>query len=92
MSKRVKLTMPGNFTLTSGFNVNVEAPNFGKKEKGGGDSNEDQSLSGKYLIIASRQIIGFDKHETIMEVASTSTNNDFIPVSSEEQTREMLEY
>jgi hypothetical protein len=25
-------------------------------------------------------------------VASTSTNNDFIPVSSEEQTREILEY
>jgi len=92
MSKRVKLTMPGNFTLTSGFNVNVEAPNFGKKEKGGGDSNEDQSLSGKYLIIATRHIIGYDKHETIIEVATTSTNVPFIPQASVNQVKEILNY
>lgn len=92
MSKRIKLTMPGNFTLTSGFNVNVEAPNFGKKEKGGGDANEDQSLSGKYLIIATRHIIGYDKHETIIEVATTSSSIPFIPQASVGQVREILEY
>jgi len=92
MSKRVKLTMPGNFTLTSGFNVNVEAPNFGKKEKGGGDSNEDQSLSGKYLIIATRHIIGYDKHETIIEVATTSSSVSFIPQALETQVKEVLNY
>ena len=89
-SKRIKVVMPGNFQLTSVLNVNIKAPNFAKKFKG--EDSDDPSLSGKYLIIASRQIIGFDKHETIMEVASTSTNNDFIPVSSEEQTRDILEY
>lgn len=92
MSKRIKLTMPGNFTLTSGFNVNVEAPNFGKKEKGGGDVNEDQSLSGKYLIIATRHIIGYEKHETIIEVATTSTSIPFIAQASIAQVKEILNY
>ena len=34
MNKRVKLAMPGNFQLTSGFNINLNAPNFGRKIKG----------------------------------------------------------
>jgi len=44
MSKRLKIAMPGNFQLTSGFNVNVIAPNFGLKAKG--EDNNDTSLSG----------------------------------------------
>ena len=90
MNKRVKLAMPGNFQLTSGFNINLEASTFGKKEKGG--DNDDPSLSGKYIIVASRHIIGYDKHETIIEVATTSTNNDFIPVSNPKQTEQLLNY
>ena len=90
MGKRLKLVMPGNFQLTSGFNVNVLVPNLGKKEKG--DTNEDISLAGKYVIVSSRQIIGFDKHETIIEVASSSNDNDFIPEGNPLQTREILEY
>lgn len=90
MTKRVKLTMPGNFQLTSGFNINLMAPNFAKKEKG--DDNADPSLSGKYIIVATRQIIGYDKHETIIEVATTSSSNEFIPVSSSAQTQQLLNY
>jgi hypothetical protein len=90
MAKRVKAAMPGNFQLSSGFNVNVIAPNFGKKVKG--EDNDDPSLSGKYIILASRQIIGYDKHETIVELATTSTNNDFIPQSNPQQTQEILTY
>ena len=90
MTKRVKLTMPGNFQLTSGFNINLMAPNFAKKEKG--DDNADPSLSGKYIIVATRQIIGYDKHETIIEVATTSSSNEFIPVSSSAQTQQLLKY
>jgi hypothetical protein len=90
MTKRIKITMPGNFQLTSGFNVNVKAPNFGKKEKG--DDNDDSSLSGKYIITASRHMIKYDKHETIIEVATTSTNNEFIPSSNPIQNREILDY
>ena len=90
MSKRLKIVMPGNFQLTSGFNVNVIAPNFGIKEKGA--DNNDPSISGKYVIIASRQIIGYEKHETILEVATSSTDNEFVPVSNPQQTKEILEY
>jgi hypothetical protein len=72
--------------------VNVQAPNFGKKEKGGGDDNIDESLSGKYLIIATRHMIGYDKHETIIEVATTSSSVPFIPQASINQVKEVLEY
>ena len=65
-------------------------PNFAKKEKG--DDNADPSLSGKYIIVATRQIIGYDKHETIIEVATTSSSNEFIPVSSSAQTQQLLKY
>lgn len=89
-SKKLKIVMPGNFQLTSGFNVNVMAPNFSKKEKG--DTNEDLSLSGKYIIVATRQVIGYDKHETIIEVATTSSSNDFVPADNPAQTKEILTY
>jgi hypothetical protein len=89
MSKRLKIAMPGNFQLTSGFNVNVDAPIFGKKFKG--DDNEDKSLSGKYLIVASRQIIGYEKHETIIEVATTSSDVE-VTMSSPEQQEDLLSY
>jgi hypothetical protein len=90
MARRVKLTMPGNFQLTSGFNVNLIVSNFGKREKG--DENDDPSLSGKYMIVASRQVIGMEKHETIIEVATSSTANEFIPVSNPQQNSELLGY
>lgn len=90
MTKRVKLTMPGNFQLTSGLMINLMAPNFAKKEEG--DDNEDKSVSGKYIIVGSRQIIGYDKHETIIEIASTSSANEFVPVGNQNQTEEILEY
>jgi len=90
MTKRVKIVMPGNFQLTSGFNINLEVPTFGKKEKG--DDNNDPSVSGKYIIVASRHVIGYDKHETIIEVATTSTDNQFIPSSNPRQTQELLNY
>lgn len=90
MNRRVKFTMPGNFQLTSGFNVNVFVPNLAKKEKS--SDNEDLSISGKYIIIGTRHIIGYEKHETIIEVATTSTANEFIPAGTTEQTKEILEY
>jgi hypothetical protein len=90
MERRVKLVMPGNFDLSSGFNINLLVPNIAKKEKGA--SNEDQTLTGKYIIVATRHIIGYEKHETIIEVATTSTQNDFVPVSSPQQVQEILSY
>lgn len=90
MTKRVKIVMPGNFQLTSGFNVNLIVPNSGRKDKG--DDNNDASLSGKYLIVASRHIIGYEKHETIIEVATSSSANEFIPASNPIQTKAIENY
>jgi hypothetical protein len=90
MNRRIKFTMPGNFQLTSGFNVNVIVPNLAQKEKG--TNSDDLSISGKYLIVGTRHIIGYEKHETIIEVATSSTANEFIPSSSSAQTQEILEY
>jgi hypothetical protein len=90
MERRIKFTMPGNFQLSSGFNVNCIIPNIAKKETG--SDNEDLSLSGKYLIVATRHIIGYEKHETIIEVATTSTANEFVPISNPQQTQEILTY
>jgi len=85
MAKRLKIVMPGNFNLSSGYNVDVMSPsNF--------NNAVDKSIDGKYIIIASRQIIGFDKHETIIEVASSSSTLDFIPASSQEQQNALWEY
>lgn len=90
MLRRLKVAMPGNFQLSSGFNVYVNAPNFSQNAKG--INNKDQSLSGKYLILASRNIIGYDKHETVIEVATTSTEIPFIPASALTQMQEILNY
>ena len=78
-SKKLKVVMPGNFQLTTGFNVNVQAPYFGEKEPG--EDNIDPNVSGKYVIIGSRQLIKQKTHETIIEVASTSSDNEFITES-----------
>lgn len=86
MSKRLKIVMPGNFQLSSGFNVNVEAPIVGSSR------GDDKSINGKYIIIASRQIIGVEKHETIIEVASSSSDIGFISGSDAEQQEEILNY
>ena len=90
MERRIKLTMPGNFDLSSGFNVNLLVPNMARKEDGG--DNEDLTITGKYIIVATRHIIGYEKHETIIELATTSTSGEFVPVSSPQQTQEILEY
>ena len=63
--------MPGNFQLTSGFNVDLTIPGFGAKVKG--DDNDDTSISGKYIIVATRHIITNNKHETLIEIVTDST-------------------
>lgn len=91
MERRIRLTMPGNFQLSSGFNVFLNIPELAQKPKG--TESEDKLMDGKYIIVASRQIIGYDKHETIIEVATTSTDNEFIPVGPyDPETKEILEY
>ena len=54
--------------------------------------SEDKSISGKYIVIASRQLISFDKHETIIEVASTSSDTGYVSASNAQQQEELLTY
>ena len=72
MQKRLLVTMPGNFRLQSGSNVQINMPSMsGDKNP---ESGGDKSLSGKYTIIGTRHIIRFDGHQTLIEVATDSTN------------------
>ena len=80
--------MPGNFQLTSGMNVSLVAPNFSVKDDAG--ENVDTNLSGKYIIIACRQVVGFNKHETYIEIATTSTENEGVMSSNLTQTQRIL--
>jgi hypothetical protein len=90
LAKRLKITMPGNFQLTSGKNIDFKTPGFGAHQKG--KDNEDLSLSGKYIITGTRHIIGLTRHVTIIEVASDSTNNPANYVSSPEQNELLKSY
>lgn len=83
MNLRLKLVMPGNFDLTSGLTANLTIPTRGEKARGVDET--DHSLSGKYLITATRHIISYLKHETIIEVSTDSTNRKQIFTSTREQ-------
>ena len=69
----------------------MRIPDFAIKETGN-DDNEDRALSGKYLIIASRHIIGMEKHETVLEIASTSSKLGFIPQGTQDQNQQLKTY
>ena len=67
--RRLRVTLPGNFSLSAGNNADIEIPNrFVEKDVDG----IDETLSGKYIITSVRHIIRYDKHETILEVATDS--------------------
>jgi hypothetical protein len=83
MNLRMKIVMPGNFDLTSGLTANLRLPV--RSEKAEGADNTDHSLDGKYLIVATRHIISYSKHETVMEVVTDSTNRDNIYQNTQEQ-------
>lgn len=85
MNQRLKIVMPGNFDLISGTNVNVTVPTIGSQYSENVQDNIDKTKSGKYLIVSTRQMITYDKHETIMEVATDSNNRDKVYLSTQQQ-------
>lgn len=87
LNQRVKVLMPGNFDLTSGLTANLLFPTMSEKDRVIDDV--DYSLSGKYLIVASRHIITHQKHETIIEVATDSNNRKSYYLSTEIQNNFM---
>jgi hypothetical protein len=68
LNRRVRLLMPGNFGLSSGYNVLLNFPTTGFKENNTDDLDEFQK--GKYTIVATRHIIQYNKHETVIDVAA----------------------
>lgn len=90
LNQRLRVLMPGNFDLTSGLTANLLVPSRGEKAKGVDDV--DYSLTGKYLIVAARQMITYQKHETIIEVATDSNNRGIVYQSSELQNNLMDSY
>ena len=91
MEKRVKVVMPGNFQLTSGVTVDLDAPGFSIREKGQ-DANQDVSLSGKYIIVAARHVLGLKRFVTIIELATDSTNDSRKIKTSAQQIEAMRTY
>jgi hypothetical protein len=85
MNQRLKVVMPGNFDLISGTNVNITVPTISEQSSEKNQDNMDKSKSGKYLIVAARQMITYDKHETILEVATDSSNRDRVYLSTQQQ-------
>lgn len=67
LQKRIQLLMAGNFGLFSGGVVDLTVPKYSVKE---GNKTYDTTLTGKYLITSTRHIIKYDRHETLIEVAT----------------------
>jgi hypothetical protein len=76
IQKRLTVALPGNFALTSGLILKLNAPSFGLKDDD--TQQQDDSMLGKYLIVGTRHIIRPDKHETVCEVTTDSTNTKLI--------------
>ena len=70
LQKRLELTMPGNFSYACGSLVNLDVPKFSTKED---TKNTDDTLSGKYIVVGVRHIIQYNRHETLIEVATDSS-------------------
>jgi hypothetical protein len=83
IQKRLRMTVPGNFIFSSGFNVDLKGFNLTMVSKG---DSKDVSTNGKYMIIAARHMIKPQIHQTILELASESTNSPFSDSESAEQT------
>lgn len=90
VQQRVRMTLPGNFAITSGYNLNLKMPSRSAQSKG--QDNADTSLNGKYLIIGTRHLITYQKHETIVEVVTDSTNKPFIPLEQSNDQYEAIYY
>jgi hypothetical protein len=73
-SQRIKINLPGNFSLTAGTTLNIvkQKSSFYDDE----NENVDTSIFGKYLVVASRHIMRDNKHETILELVTDSRDID----------------
>ena len=84
--KRIKMTLPGNFIYSSGLNVMLKGFNLTLNSR---TDSQDVSTYGKYIIVAARHMIKPQLFETVLEVASDSTNSP-VPKSSDSVTQQFI--
>jgi len=68
-TQRIKISLPGNFMITSGVTLNILKQKSSYYDE---NQNVDSSLFGKYLVIATRHMIRDNKHETVLELVTDS--------------------
>jgi hypothetical protein len=80
------MTLPGNFVYSSGLNVILKGFNLTLNTR---TDSQDVSTYGKYMIVAVRHMIKPQMFETILEVASDSTNSP-VPSSGDSVTQQFV--
>lgn len=76
MGQRLKLVLPGNFTVSPGRTINLEVPTRSINTRGG--NNYDSTLKGKYAILSTRHIIRYNMFETVAEVVTDSSEKPVV--------------
>ena len=79
LQKKVCINLPGNFAISSGFILNLQSHSYSVQTE---KNSKDNSINGRYLVIGTRHIIKPNKHETICELVSDSTNNALIEANT----------
>jgi hypothetical protein len=79
MAQRVRVVLPGNFLVSSGQTLNLDVPKRSFNKNYG--DNYDDTLRGKYAILATRHIIKYNQHETVVDVVTDSTNKPLVQQS-----------
>jgi hypothetical protein len=95
LQQRVRVVLPGNFAVSSGFSLFLKIPNRATHDDGGfcsGGDNYDRTLYGKYVIIGTRHIIRYDRHETLLEVARDSSDMPYTPSANPEFKEASVDY
>ena len=87
-AKRLRIILPGNFSVTSGVNLNIKKLKNSAYED---DNNHDNSIFGKYLVVATRHIIKANQHETVVELVSDSLST-FLESSSDIDIKKVLKH
>jgi hypothetical protein len=90
LNKRVRVVMPGNFNLSSGFNVKLKFQE--KQDQSENKDNQDFSLYGKYTIIGTKHIITYTKHETVFDAVTDSTTYSGLSTPSSKSTSIIEQY
>lgn len=79
MQRRLEFVLPGNFTIRSGSMLQLNFPRFKYTTKETTE-NFDETMTGRYIVTGVRHIVKYAVHETMVEVATDSTNKNTGPI------------